>query len=442
MATDLTAQWLAERLQDRTKRGIAIDTAALIRAGTIEIGMHLPAVRDLAQALGVSPATVSAAWSQLKKQKVIAGRGRTGVWVCGDKVSPRPVRFEQIGNFGEHITADLVLSAPDPLLLPDLKAALISATETHHLNSYLREPIMPVLEEAVKLTWPYQADAFLAADGGFDGMSLIMQTLIMPGTRVAIEDPTASRLLDILDHIGADVLPVPCDEQGPLPDALQAALRQNPSAFIYQPRTHSHCGHTITPMRVRQLTALLRDQQTLIIEDDGLGDLSAWPAVSLGSEFPDRTVHVRSYSKSYGPDLRLGVVSGTREMIKQIQSFRNFGAGWSSRLLQHTLAWLLTDPQTQQGLGEARRIYAKRRQDLVTALAIRGIDVPLHDGLSIWLGVPSEQFALVTLAARGIAVLPGEGCRIRPGQHIRISTSQLTADKVDFVADALALVYG
>jgi hypothetical protein len=48
----------------------------------------------------------------------------------------------------------------------------------------------------------------------------------------------------------------------------------------------------------------------------------------------------------------------------------------------------------------------------------------------------------VTLAARGIAVLPGERSRIGPGQFIRISTSQLKAEQVDIIADAIVLALG
>ena len=44
----LDAEWLATQLQGRSMRSIAIETAALIRSGVIEIGTHLPAVRELA----------------------------------------------------------------------------------------------------------------------------------------------------------------------------------------------------------------------------------------------------------------------------------------------------------------------------------------------------------------------------------------------------------
>jgi len=438
----LDAEWLAIQLQDRSMRGIAIETAALIRSGVIEIGTHLPAVRELAQALGVSPATVSAAWGQLRRQKVIAGRGRNGVWVCGDMLSPRPARFEKIGNFGEHIIADLALSSPDPALLPDLHEAMQQGVSADNLNSYQREAIAPALLEAVKPDWPYDAPAFMAADGGFDAMNLALQTLLMQGSVVAIEDPTATRLLDMLDNLGAQVVPVKCDEFGPIPASLSHALAKNPSAFIFQPRTHSHCGHAPDAERFAALAAILAGSNALIIEDDGIGQLSAYPPVSMGSVLPERTVHVRSYSKAYGPDLRLAVLSGSEDLVKQIKSFRNFGAGWSSRILQQALAWLIKDQNTQEGITHAKAIYAARRKAMSDALRIRGVNIPERDGLAMWIPVPSEQFALVTLAARGIAVLPGERCRIGPGQFIRISTSQIHADKVDLIADAIVLAMG
>ncbi|MFC0228233.1 aminotransferase class I/II-fold pyridoxal phosphate-dependent enzyme [Serratia aquatilis] len=439
MNTKIELEKFAQHIEERTIRGIATGTAALIRSGAIEIGSQLPSVRELAEILGVSPATVSAAWSQLRKQKVIAGTGRNGVWVCGNKLNPHPVRFERIGNFGKHIIADLMLSVPDPQLLPNLAQPLLQGIQVDNLNSYQREPIVPQLEEAVSQSWPYQAAAFLAADGGFDGMHSTLQTLIEPGSVVAIEDPTAARLLDMLDNINAQVVPIACDDEGPLPYVLAEALHKKPAAFIYQPRTHSATGNSVSEQRWQELARLLENTSTLIVEDDGIGELSRHPVYSLGSRFPDRTIHVRSFSKAYGPDLRLAVLSGPKEMIRQIQSFRNFGAGWSSRILQQALAWLLTDAETQQRLEEARVIYAQRRESLRLALANRGLHLAEKDGLSLWLPVPSEQFALITLAARGIAVLPGERCRIGGQQHIRVSTSILLPEQVDTIADALII---
>lgn len=438
MHQKLTAAHLAESLKGLATREIAVEMAALIRSGAISMGVQLPSVRDLAQALGVSPATVSAAWSELKRNKVIAGRGRNGVWVCGNKPSPRPARFERVGNFGKFIVADLTYASPDPALLPDLSQALLQGTKTPHLNSYRREPITDALRDTAAARWPYPAEAFMATNGGFDGVQVSLQALLMPGSAVAIESPTTARLLDILDNLGVHIIPVHCDGEGPTVDSLAAALKQKPAAFIYQPRTHAICSHSVSSSRMQALAAVLEKTETLIVEDDGVGDVSSQPSISLGLLYPARTIHIVSYSKSLGPDLRLAVLSSSREIVEQIQAYRNFGPSWTSRVLQDAAAWMLNDPGCMATLAHAKAVYANRRNALIAALCYRGISVQGADGLSVWIAVPSEQFALVTLAVRGFAVFPGARFSILPSSHIRVGTS-LPIEDVDALADAIAL---
>ncbi len=439
MADSPTIAWLAAQLADHSMRGIAVGIGALIRAGALPAGTQLPPVRELALALGVSPATVSGAWGELRRYGVVEGRGRTGMRVAGGKVGPRPTRFEDVGPFGPDVL-DLTLASPDPALLPPLHAALRHGADAPLLNSYERTPILAPLRASAAARWPYPAEAFMTAHGGYEGVSLALQALVMPGAAVAVEDPTAARLLDILDHLGAHRIAVRCDDHGPDPDALAAALARKPAAFLYQPRTHSVTGRQVGAERLAALAQRLRGTDTLILEDDGVGDLSSLPPASLGRWFPERTVHVLSYSKTLGPDLRLAVLSGSRSLVERIQGVRSFGAGWTSRVLQAAAAWLLADPATDALVAAARSAYAQRRRALIAALGRRGVPVPDHDGLCLWLPVRSEHAALVTLAARGIVVMPGRRFTAGPSQHIRLATSLLT-ERVDAVADAIALVH-
>ena len=112
---------MAALITRRTARGIAVETSALIRSGRIPVGTRLPTVRALAYALGVSPATISEAWSELRHQKMIRGRGRQGSWVIGDTIAPRPSRMASVGHFRED-TIDLSLAAPDRALAAAARA--------------------------------------------------------------------------------------------------------------------------------------------------------------------------------------------------------------------------------------------------------------------------------------------------------------------------------
>ena len=186
-----------------------------------------------------------------------------------------------------------------------------------------------------------------------------------PGLPVAIEDPTAMRLLDILEDLDVPIIPVACDGLGPLPDALKEALKQKPVAFLFQPRVHSVTGASLTTQRLEALGDILEGSDTLIIEDDGVGDVSEAVRHSLGRRFPDRVVYIISYSKTLGPDLRLAVLSGSASVVEQIQSYRSFSAGWTSRILQAAASWLLQDPNTDENIRRARTKYRERRQALM-----------------------------------------------------------------------------
>ncbi len=367
MSDIVDAAWFAQKLTDRTIRGIAIETSALIRAGALPVGTKLPPIRDLAFALGISPATISEAWSELRRQKIITGRGRNGTWVSGDRFVAKPERLGSSGRYGADVL-DLTSAVPDVRLLPKLTEAMAYGASAENLNSYERSRILPELEEAVRKTWPYEPEALLATNGGYNAVYTLIQALVMPGASVAIEDPTAMRLLDILEDRGVQIIPVQCDREGPLPSSLEAAMKLRPVAFIFQPRLHSVTGQHVSSERLQRLGDILDGTDTLIVEDDGIADISTAPRHSLGGRFADRTIHILSYSKTHGPDLRLAVLSSSRAIVEQIQSYRSFSAGWTSRILQAATAWLLRDPVTQTSLQHSRDIYFQRRADLVDAL--------------------------------------------------------------------------
>ncbi|MES5098681.1 PLP-dependent aminotransferase family protein [Agrobacterium sp. BA1120] len=433
-----TAQWLAEKIADRSIRGIALETSALIRAGVLPVGTRLPSIRDLAYELGISPATLSEAWADLRRHKIITGRGRNGTWVSGDRFIAKPERFASAGNYGPN-ALDLTMAVPDPSLLPPLEEALAHAATVDKLNNYERTRIIPELYDAALQRWPYEPEAFLVTNGGYNAVYTAIRALVSPGSAVAIESPTAMRLLDILEDFGVKIIPVLCDEEGPTPQSLHAALKDRPAAFVFQPRLHSVTGQTVSPARLAELGDILDGSDTLIIEDDGMGDISAAPSHSLGGRFPDRTIHILSYSKTLGPDLRLAVLSSSAPIVEQIQSYRAFSAGWTSRLLQGATAWLLRNPHSWEIVKQARETYQNRRNGLAHALQQRGVMSNPGSGLCLWLPVAAEPFAMVTLAARNIAINPGRKFSLLPGDYIRIATSTLTEDKWESVADAVAL---
>jgi DNA-binding transcriptional MocR family regulator len=141
-------------------------------------------------------------------------------------------------------------------------------------------------------------------------------------------------------------------------------------------------------------------------------------------------VHVRSFSKSHGPDLRLAAMSGPEALLGEVRRLRQLGQGWSSRLLQRMLLDLLTDDQSRAQVARARDEYARRRRAFVEALAARDVEVAGDDGLNLWVPVNDESAALVRLASRGIGVAPGTPFNVLPVAqgHVRVTVGLVQSD--------------
>ena len=177
------------------------------------------------------------------------------------------------------------------------------------------------------------------------------------------------------------------------------------------------------------LAAALASSAAVVVEDDHSGDIATGALVSAGTWLPERTVHIRSYSKSHGPDLRLAAVGGAGDVVNAVANRRLLGPGWSSRILQAVLLEMLDDPSTIAAVASARAEYARRRQLVAGLLEARGVTVTGSDGINLWMTVADERSALVTLAAQGTGAAPGEPFQVRDDTpHLRVTVGLIDCD--------------
>jgi DNA-binding transcriptional MocR family regulator len=390
-------------------------------------------VRELAAALEISPATVAAAYRTLKQRGfVVADRGR------GTSVAALPpVRVQRASELPAGVR-DLSSGNPDPQLLPSLAAALARVDPAHRLYGVAAKlPELAALAES-----EFSADGVggdIAVTGGaLDAIERALQTELRSGDRVVVEDPSWPRVAHLVHALGLVVEPVPVDRNGLDPDLLDAALRRGARAVVATPRGQNPSGAAVDPARGRALRAVLASHPgVLAIEDDYVGRVAGAPYVPLHDE-DGRWAVVRSLSKVVGPDLRIAIVAGDPLTISRIEGRQRLGPGWVSHVLQQLAAHLLRDRATAQLLARAERIYAERRQALVSALAERGIGAAGDSGLGVWVPLADEAAAVRELLAQGWAVGPGERFRFRTAPGIRITTAALEPDDADRLADAFA----
>jgi len=414
---------------DKSPAGITTAVGRLISSGVVDSNDRLPTVRSVAQALGISPSTVTDAWRRLQQAGLVTTDGRRGTFVRSRRQPEDPGRFWQVPVDPDTYQWDLSTGTPDPKLLPTLGNALTALRDEPPVSSYLDHPTIPALTELITEQWPFDAEAITVVDGAMDGLDRIIANNISYGDRVIVTDPGFPPALDMLELAGAELLPVPIVENGPDPEMFEAALKFKPRAMLLQPRAHNPTGWNLSAERADQLAELLSENDLLVIEDDHSGEVSGSNLHTLGTRLPGRVVHIHSFSKSYGPDLRLGAVGGPAKIINALIHRRQLGPAWSSRLLQGVLLHLLTDPEVDRIVKKATKTYAQRRSSLVTALAEQGVTVPGSSGFNLWLSVEDESSALISLASHGIGAAPGSPfCLDQEADHLRLTISTVDGE--------------
>ena len=424
------------RLKGRTAKEISASVEAGVRSGQLTPGDHLPPVRELAGQLGLSPTTVAAAYSDLRRRGLTTGTGRAGTRIRGaPPVSSRVYLSAPAG------TRDLITGGPDPDLLP----LLPGQPPRRSARMYAEAPVSPRLRRlaAASLAADGIESASLTVTGGaLDGIERVLATWLTPADRVVVEDPGHAVTFDLLAAMGFTVVPVPVDDLGIRPAELAAALARGAGALIVTPRAQAATGAAWDAGRAAEIGEVLRRHPGVgVIEDDHAGPVAGVPAFSAcagtnGLASPARWVTLRSVSKSLGPDLRLAVVAGDEATITRVAGRQALGTGWVSYQLQDMVADLWSDASAARTLTTAAQVYARRGAALRSALAAHGITASGRSGFTCWVPVADEDGVASRLAAAGWAVAPGQRFRIAAPPGVRISFARLTeADAASFAAE-------
>ncbi len=336
---------------------------------------------------------------------------------------------------------DLATGNPDPALLPPIEPALRMIERSHVLYGGGGTDRALLAFAAAELDADgLAAPAIAVTNGGLDAIERILREHLRAGDRVAVEDPSAPAILDLVSASALVPTAFTVDEAGPRPDAFEEALRKGSRAVIVTPRAQNPTGAAITAERAAQLRPILqRYPEVVLIENDYAAAVAGAPAVTVRGAARAPWALVRSTSKFLGPDLRIAIVTGDETTMARVVGRQALGVRWVSHLLQRLALTLWSDPANGRRFARAAALYAMRRQALRAALAAHGIQSFGESGFNVWVPVREETAAVQALAERGWAVAAGERFRVRSPPAIRVTTSTLDpADAARLAADLTA----
>ncbi len=408
-----------------------------IAQGRLQPGQQLPTVRVLARHLGLSPATVAAAYRDLGRRGILHADGRRGT-----RVRPRPPLLLPTGPSPPPGVTDLSTGFPDEALLPALEPALAAVARRAGSGEPLErgnDATLLELGASAFLADGIEVGELAVVGGALDGTERVLADHLRVGDRIAVEDPGFPPLLDLIAAMGLNPHPVAVDDEGPLPEGLAAALRAGARALVVTPRAQNPTGAALTPTRAATLRAVLAEhRELLVIEDDHAGPAAGAPALTLTSAQRHRWAIVRSVSKWLSPDLRVALLAADAHTLARVEGRQRLGTGWVSGILQATVAELWRDASLQRTGERAAASYRRRREALKDALATHGIDAQGTSGLNVWVPVGDEHTVIRALLDNGWQVAPGARHRLASRPAIRVTVAAMKLSDAPLIANVIA----
>lgn len=421
---------------------IASSIENALHSGTLGGGQRLPAIRELAKTLRVSPVTVAAAYRLLRTRGLTAGDGRRGTALrVQTHLAAMPAEVRYAGRSRGLI--DLATGNPDPALLPSIGPAIQAMDPNTRLyDGSLDVPALIAFAASEFAADGVAAGPVAVTSGSLDAIERLLRESVRPGDRVAVEDPTFPALPDLLASLGLVAVPVSVDDEGARPESLERVLGPRVPAVVLSLRAQNPTGAAISERRAADLVRVLRQRpQALLVEIDDSAAVAGSPLVTLTGGREHWAV-VRSTSKWLGPDLRVAVTTGDAVTIARLQRRQVVNVRWVSHLLQNLTLALWSDPSSGRLLARAAEVYAERRHALIDALAARDIHAHGRSGFNVWIPVREETATVQALADRGWAVVAGERFRLKSPQAIRVTTSALLPEEARrFAGDLAAAIH-
>ncbi len=380
-----------------------------IAAGGLSVGDKLPPVRELAWQLQITPGTVARAYTVLTDSGVLHAEVGRGTFVSDpattiEKESGElPLNLIEIDvvrhKSGGDVNSVNLFSPHLPNggqveLIRKLMGEIAKDPPSgimHYPSRRSAEPAREAMTQWLHGAPIGQIDAndIVLSHGGQNAIVLVFQT-ILRGRRpvVFVEELAYPGFRRAAELVRADIVPIACDKDGIIPEALAAAAERHPEAQILctSPEVHSPtCG--FTPMERRlALVKVARKADLQILEDDcyriGRAEGEGYRLLA-----PERGWYVSSLSKSVTPALRIGCAIGPRGMSAALHRSAEHGFFGLATPMLDLCAALLAHPQLPQIMENSR--LGVERYVKVAVNTLGGFDLRWrHDVPFLWLKLP------------------------------------------------------
>ena len=288
------------------------------------------------------------------------------------------------------------------------------------------------------------AENILMINGSQQGLDLAGKLFLNPGDLVVCESPTYTAALSSFRAYECEFLPIATDDDGMIPEDLEAKLASNPRArMIYViPTFQNPTGRTWSLERRKALLALAEKYALPILEDNPYGDLryegETIPTLK-SMDTQGLVVYMGSFSQVLSPGIRLGWLVAEPELLAKFNTAKQGADLQASTIMQLVVDTYLEDNDLDENIRNLNALYRKRR-DLMLSLLEQEFPkgsswTHPEGGLFIWATLPEHidtAKIMPEVVERKVAYIPGHSFFAEGGvtNTLRLNYSNSDEEKI------------
>ena len=372
-----------------------------ILSGQLQVNERLPAHRDLAWRLSIGVGSVTRAYAILERRGLVRSVHGRGTFVA-------------VGHENATTRFDLATNMPPPMFsnkaLAGTLTRLAKQVDPDLFNIY--PPVAGHLEHRrIMAHWleglgiDTRAEHLLLTSGAQQALNVAITVIRRHAHYAVVEEQTYPGMLGAIHQNQLPVHAARMDEEGLLPSALEDILQRNKHqrAVIYlTPTMHNPTTATMELQRRRDIVALCKKFDALIIEDGVYLSERDPSRPALMELAPERTFHVSSLSKILSPGLRIGALIPPADYLEACHPVL-----LASSLMIAPLSYAMMAQWMENGTAESVRHSllheAIRRQKLVLTELPQAV-TPRHHAFHIWMPVSATLAPHVIQQAHALGI--------------------------------------
>lgn len=440
--------------------------------GIIRKGEKLPSQRHLMEIFGVSRNTVAAAIDKLANDGIIEVKPQSGAHVrnkaANDAKNTKSPDWEKYFKNGMH-RYGMIQRVEQLTVMGRSRDRIINISAAGLGREFnLLEPVINLLEKKVfkkdistlthfnKYGYPPLCRAIAERVAAYGIKASEKQVLIVPSVLQGINlnciaflhfasnfvysKPSVMNMDSIVHYTGSNMVGIPMDDEGTMPDKLDKALKEKNSFFYVNATSHNPTGRTMSLERRLEVIEIANRRRVPILEVDSLRDIDMdgiFPPPLRALDKANSVIYHGSILRTLNFNMGISWIIAAEEVIERLSDVKAQSDIYPSVILQLIAEELLRDGHYYDNyLKEIRPIIKRKHKEAMSLLSKYFGDIATwHENeclFYVWLKFDNRvNTKKLFESVRSVEFYPGFFFDKSDTSHISICPASVTFEELD-----------